>query len=294
MVDTQRIFAAIAVLGLLFTSGCGANNSSTEESASAAFPMTFENCGQEVTIEKLPERVVLLQGGAIPLLDAVGALEKVVSIAGKRDTGRYPDDIRAQIEQIPGIGSPSAAQEVSLEAVIAQNPDLLQNPTFEDIYPQVEFYGRLFGNEDQAPAAVTDLRNRVAAVRASAQDWPDKRTAAALFVSGGLVSGGYGAGSMQDAQMEILGLTNVFGDVPGRFIEPSRETTIERDPDLIIAIIDFDDIGKAAGVIRSLPGAERITAVRNDDILELPFEFTDPPTPFSVLGLERIAKFAAP
>ncbi|MGH3612416.1 MAG: ABC transporter substrate-binding protein [Pseudonocardia sp.] len=314
-------------MGLL-VSGCGQAATDPQDSAGAGFPMTFENCGEQVTIDRPPERVVLLQDGAVSLLAAVGALDKVVSIAGKRTGADLPEEIRAQVDRIPGIGSPGDAQEVSVEAIIAQRADVLigsaeglgltretlstdgvpvielptlcgdttkslQNPTFDDIYPQVEFYGRLFGNENRAAATVTDLRGRVAAIKESAQK-AERRTAAALFVSGGVVSGAYGAGSMQDAQMEILGLANVLGDIPGRFIEPSAETVISLDPDLIIAVIDFDDIGKAGSVVRSLPGYAGVTAVRNDEILELPFQFTDPPTPLSVVGLERIAKFAAP
>jgi ABC-type Fe3+-hydroxamate transport system substrate-binding protein len=71
---SARMFATTAVLGLLLVRDCGGDGS-TQQSAAAGFPMTFENCGQEVTIENPPERVVLLQDGAVPLLDVVDALD---------------------------------------------------------------------------------------------------------------------------------------------------------------------------------------------------------------------------
>ncbi|MGH3902026.1 MAG: hypothetical protein ACRDTA_27990 [Pseudonocardiaceae bacterium] len=40
----------------------------------------------------------------------------------------------------------------------------------------------------------------------------------------------------------------------------------------------------------SLPGVASLTAVRNDDILVMKFDYMDPPTPLSVEGLEKVAE----
>ncbi len=47
--------------------------------------------------------------------------------------------------------------------------------------------------------------------------------------------------------------------------------------------------------VRDLPGADELTAVREDAMLPMLLNFTEPPTPLSVDGLERIVEtFAEP
>lgn len=132
----------------------------------------------------------------------------------------YSEATRAAVEKTPPVGAGETARgeiEISLEEVIAKQPDLvvgnvsagsgitpdslaqvgipfvalpsfctdetrrLQDPGFADVYSQIELYGRLFGTEDHAAAAVGDLRERVASVERSVQGSP-ARTAAVVFV----------------------------------------------------------------------------------------------------------------
>lgn len=221
--------------------------------------------------------------------------------------------------------------EISLEAVLAENPDLVigyepegsgitreslgqsgisflasfvtdcpnpaplyQNPTFDTVYDQVEFYGRIFDRQDEAAAAVADLRNRVAKVRAAATPATAPRTAAAVFVPlGGGQLYAYGTRSMVDAQMETVGLTNAFGNVDDRDIEVSFEEVLGRNPDVLI-ILTSGDLQAGKDAFMSLPGAASLTAVRNDDILLMKFDYMDQPTPLSVDGLEKVAQAFAP
>ncbi len=156
------------------------------------------------------------------------------------------------------------------------------------MYNQVELYGRLFGNE-KAAARVAGLKDRVASVERSVQG-SSGRTAAILFVYlGNDPPGAYGADSMSDAQLKTVGLTNVFGDVDKRYFDPSVEEIIARDPDVLILLHVEGEPEAVKTTFRANPGVDRMKAVRNDDILVLRFEFTDPPTPLSVEGLERIA-----
>lgn len=46
---------------------CGSNASTGDTSAVSGFPMTVENCGEQVTFEKPPERVLLIaKAGEFP------------------------------------------------------------------------------------------------------------------------------------------------------------------------------------------------------------------------------------
>lgn len=321
----------IATSGLLFISACGGGNGSgtTATAAGSGLPLTFENCGKQVTIDKPPERVVLLGPSAIPLLKEVDALDSVVSISGRGTLEIFDPETQAQVKDIPTPGGGGAEEkEVSLEELIATTPDVvigslegaglatesveqagittieipsfcndeavaLQDPSFEDVYSQLELYGRLFGNEDRAAAAVADLRARVATAQKSTTT-DTKETAAALYLTAGSPPTAYGTGAVVDAQMQALGLSNVFGDIRMRDFDASAESIIAKDPDVIIALYIKganinEDPQEAVRAVRNLPGAETITAVRNDDIVPLQFYYTDPPTPLSVVGLEELA-----
>lgn len=95
---------------------------------------------------------------------------------------------------------------------------------------------------------------------------------------------------MAQAQMETVGLTNVFSDVDQRVFEASFEEILAKDPDVVILLYVDGDPEALENALRALPGADRITAVRNDDILVQRFRMTGPPTPLSVDGLENIAR----
>lgn len=325
---TARVHAValLATTAALFIA-CGDNSDdATSGPAGEGFPITLDGCDQQVKIEEPPERVVLIGDGAIPLLEAAGALDKVVGLAGEPTLEIYSEATRAAVTKIPRLGAgedATATPDVSLEEIINQKPDLviglkvadagitqdglaqvgipfigilgscqaesLQNPGFPDVYSNVELYGRLFGNQDQAATAVADLRNRVAAVEESVQGSP-ARTAAVLYMYLGTQQpGAYGTESMSDTQLETVGLSNVFADVSERYFEPSVEEIIARNPDVLVLLHDQGDTAAVRNRFLAIPGVDSMTAVRNNDILVMRFEFTDPPNPLSVQGLTQVA-----
>ena len=63
-----------------------------------------------------------------------------------------------------------------------------------------------------------------------------------------------------------------------------------KDPDVLILLYGDGDATKVEGAVTSLPGAEELTAVRNGDLMTQLFNFTEPPTPLSIDGVERIVE----
>lgn len=331
--------AAHVLLALLLAFGlvaCGTRDGTQRaseagrdgEGAADHEPITIENCGEEVTIEAPPERVVLLGLDSVPLLDAVGALDRVVARSGAIPDGVYGKETVETLEGSPRIDEgedSSGTVRVSLEAVIAEQPDLVigyepegtgitrdalaragipliaipafcpdpdqipANPGFDDVYGQVEFYGRLFDAEDEAAETVVDLRGRVASVERSFQS-SSGRAAATLYVSPGAPPSAYGRSSMSHALMDAAGLTDVFGDVDERVFEVNPEELFARDPDVLILVHGEDDPETVENEFLALPGAESLTAVREGDVLVQPFALTNLPTPLAVEGLENTAR----
>lgn len=81
----------------------------------------------------------------------------------------------------------------------------------------------------------------------------------------------------------------MFGDTDMRVLEVTIEELLARDPEVLIILYVEGQPEDFVTTLKALPGADRLAAVKNGDILVMLFGFTDPPTPLSVDGLERIA-----
>lgn len=291
--------------------GCGAE-------AAPSSGLTVTNCGAEVRFEAEPERVVLLKSASVPFLHELGVLERVVARAGQYPGAYYDEATQAELDAIPLLTDRTDAAghlQISREVVMAQRPDLvigevdtldratlaaagialLEEPAlcaagvadvgYEDVYEQLEFYGTVFGRPERARTAVGELRSRVEALSVPASG----RTAAVLYPTvGGGVTYAYGTSSMADPQLAAAGLENVFGDVPERVFEVSREELIARDPDVLVLLHGDGDPVAVSAAVTGLAGAEQISAVREGNVLPLLFNFTEPPTPLAVDGLEQL------
>lgn len=314
-----RPMLATAALVLATTTACGAD-AAGDEPASAGFPLTVENCGAEVTFDAPPERVVMLKSSAVPYLHALGVMDRVVARAGEYPADYYDAETQAELDDIPLLTDEmdtSGHLQISKEIVIAEEPDLVlgevdnlsrdtldavdtdlleepamcpegvDDPGFDDVYSQLEAYGKVFDREDEAAKAVADLRKRVTELEK--EKVGDGRTAAVLYPTvGGGVTYAYGTRSMAHPQLEAAGFEDVFADVDERVFEVSTEDLLERDPDVIILLHTAGNPKQVEESITQLAGAEDLTAVRNGDVMAQLFNFTEPPSALSVDGLERI------
>ncbi|WP_406024362.1 ABC transporter substrate-binding protein [Nocardioides sp. NBC_00850] len=314
-----RPMLATAALVLATTTACGADAAS-DAPATAGFPVTIENCGAEVTFDAPPERVVMLKSSAVPYLHALGVMDQVVARAGEYPADYYDTETQAELDDIPLLTDEmdtSGHLQISKEIVIAEEPDLVlgevdnlsrdtldavdidlleepamcpegvDDPGFDDVYSQLETYGKVFDREDEAAKAVADLRRRV--MELEKQKVGEGRTAAVLYPTvGGGVTYAYGTRSMAHPQLEAAGFEDVFADVDERVFEVSTEDLLERDPDVIILLHNSGDPKQVEESITQLAGAEDLTAVKNGDVMAQLFNFTEPPSALSVDGLERI------
>lgn len=317
----RQATAAAGAAAALLLSACGTGPAGGT-TAAGADAVTVTNCGAEVTFEQPPERVVLLKSAAVPYLQELGVLDRVVARAGVYPEEYYDDATLAALEKIPLLTDEldtSGHLQISKEVVLAQRPDLVlgevdnlsrdtldavgiplleepalcaegvEDPGFDDVAAQTEMYARVFDREEAGQQAVAELRERTRQVTEAVGEGTG-RTAAVLYptVGGGTIYA-YGTRSMANPQLEAAGLENVFGDVDERVFEVTREELIGRDPDVLVLLHSDGDPAAVKEAITSLPGADGIGAVRGDEVLVQLFNFTEPPTPLSIDGLERIA-----
>lgn len=311
---------ALLTVGAVLLSACA-----TEEGPSAAggegYPMTVENCGEEVIFEAEPERVALLETAPVTILDELGLMDRVVARAGDFPAEYYSPELHSQIQEIESLSDDLDASGhlmISQEEVVAHSPDLaLGQPdgveragletagvnlliqqlycpepaaeaSFETVYAEIETYGEIFGEQEAAQELIGDLEDRVEAVAEQAEG--EDRTAAVLYPTvGGGSSYAYGNRSMAHPQLEAAGFDNVFADADERVFEVQLEELVDRDPDVLILLYQGEETG-VEGTITSLAGAESMTAVQEDQIHTQLFNFTEPATPLSVKGLEQISE----
>lgn len=320
-----RLLAGVGTLSLAAVlAGCGAGDDSAEPTSDSTgdFPVTVSNCEADVTFDAAPERVVMLKSATVPYLHDLGVMDRVTARAGQYPEEYYDDETLAELDDVPVLTDevdPAGHLQISKEVVIAEEPDLvlgqvdnlsretlsavdvplLEEPalcpegapstaSFDDISDQMRLYGQVFGRGDQAEDAVADLEQE----RQKIEDevgGPSGRTAAVLYPTvGGGPTYAYGTSSMAHPQLEAAGLENVFGDTDERVFEVTLEELLGRDPDIIVLLYTDGEPGKVEDALTSLPGADELTAVREDQVMTQLFNFTEPPSPLSVTGLRNI------
>lgn len=314
--------AATALASALALSACGLASDSDDASGDteAGYPVTVENCGDEVTFDAAPQSVVLLKSAAVPFLADLGVLDRVDARAGEYPREYYDDQTWAQLQDIEALTGKTDASghlQISKEIVIDREPDLvlgevdnldrgtlesvsiplleepglcndgLDEPGFDDVSAQMELYGEVFNRNTESEEAVAALEERLADLEKRADG--KGRTAAVLYPTvGGGVTYAYGTRSMAHPILEAAGFEDVFADTDKRVFEVSLEELLDRDPDVLIMLHPGDDPKKVVEAVTALPGAKSLTAVQNGDVMPLLFNYAEPPTPLALDGLEKI------
>ncbi|MGN0062694.1 MAG: ABC transporter substrate-binding protein [Nocardioides sp.] len=321
-VRAARRATSLGALALVLAACGTSGGTSSTGSSQAGYSVSVDNCGAEVAFDRSPERAVLLKPGAVPFLADLGILDEVVTArAGAYERAYYDDATWAALERIPVLSDQldsSGHLQISKEVVLAQRPDLVlgasdnltrdtlgavgvplleepalcptppEDPTFETVEEQLRTYGKVFAVPDAAEDAVRANRDQLAAILERVPSDED-RTAAVLYPT---VDGGtpyaYGTRSMAHPQLEAAGFTNVFADVDERVFEVTVEELVDRDPDVLVLLHSDGDPQTVKNALTTLNGAGALTAVKEDQVLVQLFNFTEPPSPLAIDGLERI------
>lgn len=320
MPSRTAVLLAPGLVLALTACGLAADRDDAGGGSAAGYPVTIENCGAEVTFAAAPDDVVLLKSSAVPFLAELGVLDRVTARAGEYPRAYYDEATWAALEAIPaltGETDTSGHLLVSKEVVIDQEPDLvlgevdnlsretlggvgiplieepamcaegLDAPGFDDVYSQLETYGKVFGRSREARAAVTALEERERELTADPAG--PRRSAAVLYPTvGGGVTYAYGTRSMAHPLLVAAGLDNVFADTDERVFEVTAEELLGRDPDVLVLLHSAGDPRAVVDAVRSLPGAGDLTAVREDALLPMLFNYVEPPTPLAFDGLEQL------
>lgn len=267
--------------------------------AATTYPLTLDNCGQTVTFESAPQRVVAIKSTATELLLSLGLGDHIVGV-GFQD-GPLPPHLAMAGAGMPVLSDKLPSQEVVLET----EPDFVyggwesnfaadgagERPTlaglgvatyvapaacrsikpvkltFDQLFADMAEMGDIFDVADAATKLITEQQAVLDTIV------PDDRGLTALWYSSGTKTPYVGAGSNAPAMvMEALGLTNIYADIDEGWTSASWEAIVDANPDVIVLVdAAWNSAEQKKALLAENPITKELGAVVNKRYLIIPF-----------------------
>lgn len=251
----QRIWLAVLCMAVLLLAGCKPDNAATggDKTSSAdkgVFAEITDFANRKITLQKKPERVVVLAPSLLSYVDTVGG--KIVG----RPTGKEKD-IPPSMLNIPEVGH---VYNVSMEKVVSLKPDLvilnaqlhdkfikmldsshiptvvLQPKTYDEIKQALLITGKIFGNEAAAVEQNKKMDREVQGILAKVPAGEHKKIVI-LHATPSTVTVEL-ENSIAGGVAKLLGFKNVAGGAKAVEGGPERtpysiEALVEQDPEIL-------------------------------------------------------------
>lgn len=288
------ILALCMVLALCACGQQAAPESSATEPSADYVPVTVENYGRTITIEKMPEKVVTAGPNCTEVFCALGLADKVVGNSCDNHS-RGPLDIwAADYETIPELtyGYPT------IEAVVSSGCDFLyaidwvfegdftvealekygitvfvcEATDYEGVWKEIRELGEIFGVSAAADAFVTSEQARLDAVTKAIEGEDvlkvfvyDSDTGNGVYTCGGP--------NIETQFIASAGGVNIFADVDDAWFGVSYEEILAANPDVII-VHDYEEASFEDNVAAMKADAllSQLDAVKNERFVKLSLE----------------------
>lgn len=307
--------AMLLVLGVL--TGCGEtkteDNVNKEQSVTeeANFPVTVKDAlDQEVVIEEKPEKLVSLMPSNTEIVFALGLGDKLVGVG---DNDNYPSEAN-EIEKVGGM-------EFNIEKIIALNPDVVlahasiannsaemfqqirdagievvvvnDATNFEDVYKSIEMIGQATGTQKEAEQLVTDMKEKLAAIKEKAAMISDSdKKSVYIEVSAEPSLFTTGKNTFMQEMLDTIHANNIISEEG--WIQVDQEAVIAANPDVIITTYGAYSEESPIDQISSRKGWEDVTAVKEKQITDVDSDIVTRSGPRLVEGVEAIAEAVYP
>ena len=266
----KKLLGLVLALLLVLTANCGL----AETTAITVTDMT----GREVTLAEPATKVVALTASDCEILFALSAGDTLV---GRGTYCDYPAEVLDVVTVESGY-------ETNIEQIIALEPQLVLMSTMAQteeqvnmletagiavavseatdiagVYEAIVLIGALTGKDAEAAALVAEMQAAFEALAATPVSGSIYFEVSPLQY--GLWTAGQGTFMQEIA--ELLGLTNIFGDLDG-WVQVSEEQVLDRNPDYIFTTTtDYGVEPSPVDEILARAGWENVTAVQNLDVI---------------------------
>lgn len=292
------IFVALLSLLVTMTTGCQPQ----------FHPGTFtDDMGREISIDKIPQRIVSHVPSITETLFALDLGERVVGVS---DYCNYPPEAGLK----PSVGN---YFNPSIETIIAQDPDLVITDGYsEGLIPQleslgvtcvvidpkdmdgilkdIELLGRITGAEGRAREVIKSMRDRILRVTTAAEDAPRVRvfyTFATTNLSNPWTAG---PGSFADSLITMAGGENIAANAQSAWVQFSIEALCHADPEVILIDVSHGTAVMSEEELGAHPAWRELTAVKQGRVYIIDGDLVNRSGPRIVQGLEEIAKIIHP
>lgn len=302
------IYLLTSLLFLLLLTGCNTDTTETKDESSLSvatfsgeteYPVTIEDVTGEITIEKMPERIVSLSPANTETVFALGAESRLV---GRTEYGNYPPEA----ESVASVGSYSSP---NVEEILSKTPDLIigsdyvddsirkqleatgatvlvfSPKTVKDVENYIVTLGQVLDRNDMASQLITDIQAEYDALIDNLGAVEEEKS---VFID----LGNYysvGPGSLLNDELELIQAKNIAGNADTAYPLLSVETIISDDPDVYISLFTkIDELKKVAGF-------DTIEAFKNDQVyyydgLGNDADMIQRPGPRIIQGMEILAR----
>lgn len=319
-----RITAAV-LTGLCAISMSACAGSSTEKSTSSSSgpARTVMSCNEKLTFTSVPKRVIMLGDTDASTMNALGVLDHVVARAGRIKEGAYDAKTLAKLKAIPTIASQelnTGGVKVSTETILDQHADLVigydtgvdrdalrksgvkmystdamctdKKPpapaTFSQVKDEVTKVGQIFDVPDKAKQVNKELDAKISRIQKQTASGA-KANAVALYITPGSTEFyTYGSSSMIEPMFAANGLRNMYHSNTTRVFDADMEDLLHKNPEWIVLLAGAGAMSKVEPTFLSFKGAKELKAVKKGHVVTMSFALTDPPTPLTITGTEKL------
>lgn len=295
----------------------------------AAHEVTVNNCGEQLTFDKAPERIVVHDMNMTDMAFALGLQDSIVGLTGI--TGWYKtspefDTLRGDIPEL-------APKYPSVENLVAADPDMFfagwyygmkpggevtpdtlapfdikvmvltescvhldknrPEASMDLLFNDVLRLGQVMHVEDKAEALVAGWKEELGAIEARTADLVKPR----VFLLDGPADAPFTAGkfAIPDAMIEAAGGTSVTADMDTSWGRTSWEAVAASNPEFLV-LLDYQTGNGAADTFKFLqehPVMSQTDAVKNERWIGLRYEELTP-GPANVAAITKMAEAMHP
>jgi len=292
------IFVALLSLLVTMTTGCQPQ----------FHPGTFtDDMGREISIDKIPQRIVSHVPSITETLFALDLGERVVGVS---DYCNYPPEAGLK----PSVGN---YFNPSIETIIAQDPDLVItdgyseglipqlenlevtcvviNPTGMDgILKDIELLGRITGAEARAEELVRQMNDSLAEVASLVKDAPRLRVFYVFDAADLSLPWTAGPGSFADSLIAMAGGENIAAQAQSAWVQFSIEALCHADPEVILIDASHGTAVISEETLRAHPAWRELTAVKQGRVHIIDGDLVNRSGPRIIQGLEQMVRMIHP
>ena len=296
-INKKILAIIISIMTIVLLVGC----TKTQEIKKDEAIKIVDSYNREISLDKLPERVVSLSPGAT---ETIYALSLQNSLVGRSDYCDYPEEA-TKIESVGQITEPN------IEKIAELNPDLViasahfskelvdkiealgikvavlyGEDSFDGAYKNIQDIALVLGKQEEGTKIVDGMKKKVEEVENKVKDL--KKPSVYYVVGFGKTDFTAGGNTFIGQIIDKAGGDNIAKEVDGW--NYSKEVLMEKNPDIVVLSDKYDSkSGFTTG-----EGYKDLKAVKEGSVYEIDDNMLSRQGPRQADGLEALAKIIHP